>query len=553
MSGGRISFPPAIDHRGNIYFASDDRNLYSLLPSGREKWRLALPGKPTTAPVIGYSGALYIGADTGELIAVSPAGRELWRFLSLSGPCLSPALGQDGTIYLPTRGGTLHALGYFGKELWRYQLKAEISAPPSIGRDGTIYIPSGDRRLLALNPTGSIKWEIGLSGRAGTPAISTDGTIYVSTAGIEAISIDGSRLWYYAIPAATADPVVAPDGTIFVGAGNGKLYAIHPDGEKLWDVPLSRFSSAAAVTNSDIYIAGDNGSLYRVSREGELLQRFRAKKGAHAPVLSDRGLLYFGADDWILYAFADIEAEMGAWPLGLHDNQHTGRVNGLQDLDSPAALILKEMAFSDTRALKLRALLDIERHLEGASFLPVHVSVLEEVLGYLVAEGVTHRAYVLGRLVNDYPEIRLEACLLLGGLKTDGALAILVNVVQRDHDESVRIRAIAAIGEIGFDPYGDAVRVFSDALEHGAGVAFTLAAIDAVQSIIEGNRLQTSLRQGSRPEAGLLATGLRAAAPGDLQAYRFLVLAARVKNSKKVRQTAMTVLKNLTTKRRSIP
>ena len=56
------------------------------------------------------------------------------------------------------------------------------SSSPAIGSDGTIYVGSYDINLYAINPDGSKKWEFDtLAGVVTSPAIGSDGTIYVGT------------------------------------------------------------------------------------------------------------------------------------------------------------------------------------------------------------------------------------------------------------------------------------------------------------------------------------------------------------------------------------
>ena len=490
VTGGKILAKPALDHRGIVYIASADRNLYAVLPTGEKKWSFRIEGKPSGSPVVGYDGTIYIGSESGRFFAVAPNGLLRWSFSADTGYCLSPALGSDGTIYLPTSGGTVYALSFAGRLRWQYRLKAEISSSLSIGPEGTIYIGSSDRLLHAFSPSGEKKWEVELSGRAGTPAIGADGTLYINSFGIQAVSPEGIVLWTYSIPAQTASPVLGSDGTIIAGARNGRLYAISPQGEKLWDLYLGEeILSAAAVAGDGTIFVGTKGSrLYAVSLRGKLKWSFSAREKVNIPALGLKGVLYFGSDDWILYALnvgLDFSF-VSSWPLYLHDTHHTGRFTGLKDLNSPAALILKEMAYSDSIELKSTALEDIEKYLAGADFLAIHAQTLEEILGYLASEGVTHRAYRYRELVNDYPPLRIEACRILGSLATEGSKVILLEVIRRDQDVLVKSTALEALGRIGTDPDGEMVRTIVYELEKNVRAEqYVLAALAALGRIVE--------------------------------------------------------------------
>ncbi len=491
VTGGKILYKPAVDHRGIIYFASDDRHLYAVLPEGREKWSFALRSKPSSSPVISYSGTIYIGCVSGKFYAVAPNGSLRWCFDSGSGACLNPALGRDGTIYLPTSGGTLYALDFAGNEKWRFKARAGISSSASIGPGGSIYFSSTDRRLYALNPSGEKKWEARMSGSVGTPAVGLDGNLYVNSSGIQAISPNGKHLWHYSIPARTADPVIQSDGIIIAGAQNARLYAISSRGKKIWDLYIGEAmqSPAAVAEDNSIFVGTENNHLYVVTPDGRVQWVFSAKRTVRIPTITEDGSLYFGSDDWILYALK-LKAggpDDGPWPIYLHDTQHTSRFNGLKDLCSPAAMILKELAYSNSIDLKFAALSDIEQYIEGRKFLAVHVQSLEEILAFLALEGVTYRVYEQGTVINNYPQVRLRSCEILGSLATEGAWNILLDVIHNDSDSMVKTTAVGALARIGADVNGRAVKTILFELEKSSAgqQQFIFAALTALERIAE--------------------------------------------------------------------
>lgn len=87
-----------------------------------------------------------------------------------------------------------------------------------------------------------------------------------------------------------SSPSIGPDGTIYVGSGNGKLYAINPDGTLRWSFATGDrvFSSPAIGPDGTVYFGSWDGRFYAVS-------------------CSSHGL----ADS--------------PWPMFHHDLQHTGR------------------------------------------------------------------------------------------------------------------------------------------------------------------------------------------------------------------------------------
>ena len=178
------------------------------------------------------------------------------------------------------------------------------------------------------------------------------------------------------------------------------------------------------------------------------------------PTIGKNGIVLVGAEDWILYALSAGSSGLSAspWPQIYHDGQHTGRAKALTDIDSPAAILLRELAYSDSPELKRMALQDIEAHLEGRRYLAVHLVVLEEVMGFLAGEGVIYRDSAGSAAGLGDPLIRLEACRLLGELGSEGARAVLLQVMAADEDSGIKIAAVDALAVIGFDPDGELAR-----------------------------------------------------------------------------------------------
>ena len=83
-----------------------------------------------------------------------------------------------------------------GSKIWEIQpTTSDIELAPTIGPDGTVYVPIA-WSLWALNPDGSTKW--------------TFPTGYL----------------------VFSSPAIGDDCTVYFGSGDGKLYAVRPDGRK---------------------------------------------------------------------------------------------------------------------------------------------------------------------------------------------------------------------------------------------------------------------------------------------------------------------------------
>jgi len=70
-----------------------------------------------------------------------------------------------------------------GTVLWEFVTGGNVSSSPAIGSDGTVYVGSWGTQLYALNgKSGVKKWEFKAEGALiSSPAIGSDGTVYVGS------------------------------------------------------------------------------------------------------------------------------------------------------------------------------------------------------------------------------------------------------------------------------------------------------------------------------------------------------------------------------------
>ncbi len=195
---------------------------------------------------------------------------------------------------------------YTGPEIpelkWSFLTGSHVGSP-AIGSDGTIYVGSSDHRLYAINPDGSEKWSL-LTGRViGSPAIDVDGTIYFGSGDgrLYAITPDGTEKWnfltggYY-----FSSPAIGTDGTVYFGSYDDKFYALNPDGTLKWSFNTTDVVSSPAIgTNGTIYFSsGDFSSgdsrLYAITPDGTEKWNFLAGGYARSPTIGDDGTIYVG-------------------------------------------------------------------------------------------------------------------------------------------------------------------------------------------------------------------------------------------------------------------
>jgi hypothetical protein len=99
----------------------------------------------------------------------------------------------QGTGLSPVDTSTI--LGLITK--WTYTTETFVLSSPAIGSDGTVYV--GADKLYAINPAGTLKWSYPTGKTFPSPAIGSDGTVYVgaSNAMVYAVNPDGTLKWSF--------------------------------------------------------------------------------------------------------------------------------------------------------------------------------------------------------------------------------------------------------------------------------------------------------------------------------------------------------------------
>jgi ABC-type dipeptide/oligopeptide/nickel transport system permease subunit len=165
---------------------------------------------------------------TNEQPTPTPAGPQFtasvaWEFTDTAGfaggPVLSP--GAD-LLYAVNRAGIFYALDLSGQPLWQVELAAGGAGTPAIGSDGAVYVSDRQGGLSAISPNGDLLWRYQpaeLNRSISGPAIGPDQTVYyVLTTGskgfVQGVTADGQHLWLSeARTAAFYQPLnLSPDG-----------------------------------------------------------------------------------------------------------------------------------------------------------------------------------------------------------------------------------------------------------------------------------------------------------------------------------------------------
>lgn len=155
--------------------------------------------------------------------------------------------------------------------------------------------------------------------------------------------------------------------------------------------------------------------------------------------------------------------------------------------ESIELMIIREQSRAESRDMKMVALEFISDAIgRGNRSHEIH-STLE----FLSLEGVVNPTRLEGRVVNNFPDVRVRAATQLGQLGTPEAARTLITMVSRDNEPMVLTEAIKSLGLIGYDPNGDAANTIAWTVNRFHNLnpdnLLALSAIEAFERLSEAN------------------------------------------------------------------
>lgn len=308
---------PAVDSEGFVYTLSfDDQNTSHLFVFDSKQDRLVshvpLEGaSPGLASLaIGPNRVLYIGVAVGE--GDSKSGR-LYITNQTTGIFKSVSFPRPITKApaLDANGGVILAAGEF-----LYSCDADGNILSTFQTDAT---SPGDTAYVT-----------------GGPVVASDGSVYIcdQPGRLYAVKPDGKKLWPtrdlgYRID---SSPVVGSDGTLYVVAQDESvlLYALDgTNGRTKWSLPMPghySYSTPALGSDNMIYFGVDN-VLYgvRFTDSGGQIEWQLPLGDAifSSPTLTGSGRLFVGSDFGLFSARVSSLDLAGFWPSFLHDSGHS--------------------------------------------------------------------------------------------------------------------------------------------------------------------------------------------------------------------------------------
>jgi HEAT repeat protein len=150
-------------------------------------------------------------------------------------------------------------------------------------------------------------------------------------------------------------------------------------------------------------------------------------------------------------------------------------------------MIIREQSRTDSREMKMVALEYIGDAIEGGNT----SEEIRQSLEYLALEGSVNQTRENGRLLNNYPDVRVRAVEYLGEIGTEEAKNTLKQVLLADPEPMVLTEAIKSLADIGISNENEVVETIAwvatrfDVLNPDNLLA--LSALDAFERFSEAN------------------------------------------------------------------
>lgn len=177
-------------------------------------------------------------------------------------------------------------------------------------------------------------------------------------------------------------------------------------------------------------------------------------------------------------------------------------------------MIIREQAYADSKDMKLLALRYIKQAVdEGRATLEI-----QQALEYLVTEGTMNqvRSGGYGIVLNNFPDVRREAALILGEFKTPEAKETLIRVALAENEPMVIAAALRSLGTIGIVDNDDVTQTIAfivnrwDVLMPDNMLAFeSLVALEALADQHNGLKDSAAIRSIMRIADGNYITPVR--------------------------------------------
>ncbi|MDR2142810.1 MAG: PQQ-binding-like beta-propeller repeat protein [Treponema sp.] len=476
-------------------------------------WEQDLMGDVIGLPFLQAESAVVV-LKQGYVKSYSRLGNWLWTYQADEELTPHVSRAREGTSYVCTVSGTIIAINRVGRELWKIKLGSPITAPIVIGWDGRLFMPVGNR-IYCRTASGYSLWmrDLGTSifvapimDRRGGLAMVLDNNEFVLVSHLSHIErfqlrekplhivpleITGGKDSFYLFYASGSidrlyrnedfalvsqslsplpqTPVAAinwkENAAVTLRDGRVQMLSV-PDARVLWTGDTHEARTERGEGNLAPYWASmqfDERGVYALSRTG--VTGFRASDGsrlwilritgaAAIPSFSDEGYLYSGGTDRILHAYR-IEGRKRKISRSIYGPMPEGSYG----LGNPPP--------------------SSWARLDSGRFDPVIVRTVHDTIEAAIKRGqigedeTDYVAYLMEMagisLSPNYSPVRPQLQIgeradfirLLGYLGSRETVPFLATLFSRDPEPAIKSACCEALGRIGVDPGGDAIRAFT--------------------------------------------------------------------------------------------
>ena len=254
--------------------------------TGSEKWHYPQSANSKinfyANPVLTLDGQqLLVASYDKNLYSLDPStGVQKWFFSGASNRLVGSPLVTQDMIFQPSSDHSVYALNLSGSLVWKAQTSAPIWATPATQNNcGCIYVASMDHYLYEFNiADGTLMQKSPDLGGAivGTPAIGSDGSIYLGTFNKEMLALNSTDL-SIKLRFATEDwvwngPAIYND-VLYFGDLSDSFYALNSsDLTALWRIQANNaIVDTPVISGENIFFTTESDMLYIVNTSGNIV------------------------------------------------------------------------------------------------------------------------------------------------------------------------------------------------------------------------------------------------------------------------------------------
>ena len=452
-------------------------------------------------------GTTYVCTVSGTVIAINRVGRELWK-VDFGTPITAPVIvGWDGRLFIST-GSKLYCRTASGYSLWTHDLESPIFVNPILDRRGGLAMVLDNNQFTLISHLSAMEQFqlnskplhiVSLRASAGRDTF----FLFYANGAVERIYRDNNgRLASERLPSLSQVPagVAGWQDKVAVILRDGRVQLLSASGgEALWTENSHETTAERGDGNLEPYwavIQFDERGVYALSSkgvtgfresDGRRLWILRITGAATIPAFSDEGYIYSGGSDRFLHAYRveersrDIPRSIyGPAPEGSYGLGNPPPSNWANAGNRFDQTVIRRMYDEIDGAIKAGEIGEKE---------PEYMAYLMEVAGISLAPTFSPIRPQL------QPFVRAQHIRLMGFIGSRETIPFLARLFANrfttgsyrgNYEDPEILKACSeAIGRIGVDPSGDAIRAFNfllgpdnPVIDHGALIAVATATRD---------------------------------------------------------------------------